>query len=161
MNFSGSNCTNFVLEHLSFSWKTQFICCSLYSPLDMSGASKIIDVDKSQVEYLGRQILPVGTLKSTFLKNFVFRTRQMTQTYFFWIVACFVTNWQTFYYFREILILFFIPVSGTRYHSWMSAESIGLYVYIFLCFTSVGLPVIYFVCHPRHLINVLEELQVL
>ena len=62
----------------------------------MSGASKIIDVDKSQVEYLGRQILPVGTLKATFLKNFVFRIRLTTQTYFFGIVACFVTNWQYF-----------------------------------------------------------------
>ena len=37
---------------------SQFIRRSLHSPLDMWGASKIIDVDKSQVEYLGRQILP-------------------------------------------------------------------------------------------------------
>ena len=59
INFSGANYTNLVLEHLSFNSKTLNLSAALCnSPLEVSGASKIIDVDKSQVEYLGRQILP-------------------------------------------------------------------------------------------------------
>ena len=63
--------------------------------------------------------------------------------------------------FVTILYLFIIPLVGIRYFSWMSADATAFYQYVCFCLVSIGLPTIYFVYHPRHLINVLKELQLL
>ena len=62
--------------------------------------------------------------------------------------------------FVVILYLFFILMHVTIYHSW-SVDSTAFYLYVFLCFASIGFPLIYFLYHPKHLINVLKELHFL
>ena len=68
--------------------------------------------------------------------------------------------------FRSVLMFFitlnvFLILVYARYHAWLSYDSADFYHYVCICFISIGLPTIYFVCHPTHLINVLKEVQIL
>ena len=70
-------------------------------------------------------------------------------------------NFTSVLMFVIILILFIILLVGTRYFSWMSADTTAFYMYVCFCFVSMGFPTLYFVNHPRHFINVLKELKFL
>ena len=70
-------------------------------------------------------------------------------------------NFTSVLMFVIILILFIILLVGTRYFSWMSADTTAFYMYVCFCFVSMGFPTLYFVYHPRHFINVLKELKFL
>ena len=60
--------------------------------------------------------------------------------------------------FVTILYLFIIITYMSNH---MSADATAFYLYVCFCLVSIGLPTIYFVYHPRHLINVLKGLHFL
>ena len=54
-----------------------------------------------------------------------------------------------------------IPTSGAQQYGWIREDQILTNLYVVSCSLPVGLPALYFVFHPKHLVRILQDMQCL